>query len=165
MSNIEDFTKLMDQWDRSLDDTLIELKVYTLGKLLKELKSVSNKKLPVQFSSKVNGVFSPFYYHSYRGYYRCVSLGCSMVPITVHQLIWRTELAIGNCYTGWKGGEYLMTASTPVWVAEEGDNTGIAIIGFEQTSDKIILKIENIEKKLDVILDRKLDEFQASQEE
>jgi len=63
--------------------------------------------------------------HSYRGYYNELALE----PRWSKAWILREELEtiIDTELTGWKGGEFLMESSTPVWVAYEG-STGQQLI-------------------------------------
>lgn len=71
---------------------------------------------------------------SYRGYYEDLALGYDEkgnYP-TVAELITRLESAIGEVFTGWKGGDYTMTRDTPVWVANPGESGSTVIVGVEK---------------------------------
>ena len=71
--------------------------------------------------------------HSYRGYYSDLALEPTTTPIKVNQLIDQLEAVIDTELTGYKGGEFLMLADTPVWVSHYG-TTGSALVGFNPTT-------------------------------
>lgn len=69
--------------------------------------------------------------HSYRGYYSDLALEPTPgAPIKVWQLINQLSDVIDTELTGYKGGEFLMSADTPLWVAHYGC-TGQALISFD----------------------------------
>lgn len=68
--------------------------------------------------------------HSYRGYYADLALEPAARPIRVWELINQLSDVIDTELTGYKGGEFLMEADTPVWIAAYG-NTGLALIDFD----------------------------------
>ncbi len=81
-----------------------------LGELITELEKV-NPDLRV-----VRG-FGPA--SSYRGYYDHVAF--APAPNTlVGDMLRDARFALGNIFSGWKGGEFNMTAYTPVWLANRG---------------------------------------------
>lgn len=50
---------------------------------------------------------------------------------------------IGAVHQGWKGGEYTMTADTPVWaVTHPGFSGSNAIVGVLWNNDEIVLNVE-----------------------
>jgi hypothetical protein len=79
---------------------------------------------------------------SYRGHYDHLALGWTpksfgeqhfWVPILV--LIAYLEEAIGKEYEGWKGGDYVMSRETPLWVANPGETGGTGIVAIEVMHD------------------------------
>lgn len=64
---------------------------------------------------------SPGGFSSYRGYYDHLAI-CfdGKSPPNLSAFTRDLEAQIGAVHTGWKGGEYTMFASTPVWVANPG---------------------------------------------
>jgi hypothetical protein len=54
---------------------------------------------------------------------------------TVAALLKETEAATGSVYSGWKGGEYVMTETTAIWVANPGDASGLALVGIDGEPD------------------------------
>jgi hypothetical protein len=68
--------------------------------------------------------------HSYRGYYEdlAVTVAGTGAPWNLGKLLRELRAAQGKTFTGYKGGEYVMTRVTPVWV----------VLGYDRTSDLII---------------------------
>jgi hypothetical protein len=88
----------------------------TLGELIRTLKKVDpNHNVP-------SGFHRP---HSYRGYYEQLAFepkeNCS-----VKEMLEAAESAVGNTFTGWKGGDYTMDENTDCWISEVG-STGDAM--------------------------------------
>lgn len=81
---------------------------------------------------------------SYRGYYEQIAIGYGHQDISVSELIKMCEKAIGQTFYGWKGGEFVMNSSTPLWVANPGESGGTAIVGIRQLDWRIILVTESI---------------------
>lgn len=71
----------------------------TLGQLIGELERV-----PPSASVSYDEGGNPGAFHSYRGYYDQLALGCSGEPMTVARLLERAKEADGGVFTGWKGG-------------------------------------------------------------
>ncbi len=57
---------------------------------------------------------------SYRGYYSDLAFDPSGGIVTAGELLAQCQNAMGQIYTGYKGGDYGMTANTPVWIANYG---------------------------------------------
>lgn len=82
----------------------------TLGELIAALEAE-----PDHIASEA--VINP---HSYRGYYD--ELAFETQPFgTVREMLDIARSAVGETYTGWKGGEYTMDEYTPVHLATIGD--------------------------------------------
>lgn len=68
--------------------------------------------------------------HSYRGYYDEISFEpVQGITVTAGELVKVVEDAIDKTFYGWKGGEYLMDADTPIWISSEGYNSGRMLTG------------------------------------
>lgn len=57
--------------------------------------------------------------HSYRGYYEDLSFA-PVAGTTVGNMLKEAKAALGNTYTGWKGGRFKMDEYTTCWLAEMG---------------------------------------------
>ena len=104
----------------------------TIGEILQELKKCKENvpvficgTLPVQ----LNG-----YIGSWRGDYEQISLGYVLYgtldskPIRVRDLEDLLKGEIGKTETGWKGGDFIMSANTQVWLDNQGDACNHAIV-------------------------------------
>jgi hypothetical protein len=76
--------------------------------------------------------------HSYRGYYVDLALGHSDAPATVKQTLNACKAAMGQCFEGYKGGDFWMTGNTLVWAASYGI-CGRRITGIQNEGEKVIL--------------------------
>jgi hypothetical protein len=97
----------------------------TLGQLIEKLEGV-NSGWSVKFSSGK----APGDADSYRGYYSDLSFEPTDRDVLVGDLLDRAKNALGRTFTGYKGGDFLMEAETPLWTAPYG-SCGLAIVGFE----------------------------------
>ena len=77
--------------------------------------------------------------HSYRGYYDDLALEPADFAITVTQLLNQLNWVINTELTGYKGGEFMMSADTPVWVANHGC-TGQALVDFDPATLTFTIK-------------------------
>lgn len=57
---------------------------------------------------------------SYRGYYRDLAFEPTSETQTVEDLLDRCKGAMGQVFEGYKGGDYVMGAKTPLWLAHYG---------------------------------------------
>lgn len=94
----------------------------TLGKLIAALEALSPERIIDGFGDL----------ESYRGYYCDLAFEPNGLPRTVASLLADCRKAMGAVFTGYKGGEYMMGASTPLWIAPYG-SCGDKLIGLTQT--------------------------------
>lgn len=111
----------------------------TLGELAARLEA-ANPDAAIQFEDGT----SPGTFDSYRGYYDMIAVNHGP-PCTAGEFLKRTNDAIGETFTGYKGGKFTMTRMTPVWVAEYSKCPGIGIVGVDTSEDTVILKTKQIE--------------------
>jgi hypothetical protein len=114
------------QWQKDRAETQM-----TLGKLIAALEAFPQDKQIVGFGSE----------YSYRGYYSDLSFEPSDEPQPVKRLLDQCKGAMGQVYRGYKGGDYMMGANTPVWVADYGC-TGKKIVGL---NDGDVITVETKE--------------------
>lgn len=57
---------------------------------------------------------------SYRGYYSDLAFEPSVNRLS-KEVLEKCKAAMGKVFTGYKGGDYVMGARTPLWVANYGD--------------------------------------------
>ena len=82
----------------------------TLGKLIAVLES-----LPTD-----TPVANLFDFDSYRGYYEDLALSLGEGTRQAGELLTDCRECMGEVFCGYKGGEYMMGATTPLWVADYG---------------------------------------------
>ena len=104
----------------------------TLGKLIKRLENMSPRKKILTADGQGIGGLS-----SYRGHYSDLALH----PVdgfdwTAGLLLREAKCVINTELTGYKGGKFLMTKDTPLWLAMYG-NLGPAIIDL--TPDGVLV--------------------------
>ena len=102
--------------------------------------------LPVYVGSEPAGQLG-----SYRGYYNQLTIYRSIEltfqgpkPVTVAELLTDARNADGKTFTGYKGGDYAMGLSTPVWADDYGNADGLAIVELIQDSDRVTIITFNI---------------------
>lgn len=93
------------QWQRERAETQM-----TLGKLIAALEAMPE-------GAEVANLKSA---HSYRGYYSDLAFeqGEGMRPAA--DLLVECKAAMGQVFCGYKGGDFVMGALTPIWVASYG---------------------------------------------
>ena len=113
----------------------------TLGRLIKllELEPQDND-VRYDFAR-----FTPTEVDSYRGYYEQLAIGWTgeaKRPKKVSELIEELKDAVGETFTGYKGGKFKMDDNTPVWCANYGDCHDTAITGLENCSWATVIRTE-----------------------
>jgi hypothetical protein len=73
---------------------------------------------------------------SYRGYYADLAFSPSDEPRIVAGLLAECRAAVGETFVGYKGGEFLMGVTTPLWVAPWGE-CGERLMGLNLNADPI----------------------------
>ena len=99
------FDGLSAEWQRERAETQM-----TLGQLIEILES-----MPAD--TEIRGLNCP---HSYRGYYSDLAFEPTEGTVTVSELLSECKAAMGQVFEGYKGGDYVMGALTPIWVAYYG---------------------------------------------
>lgn len=125
--------------DRELDKLKKQRseEMMTLGKFIKALEKCSRK---ATVTLEPFGAI-PTCFDSYRGYYSDLALGYVFseyspdVEITVEQLLKMAKKCIGKTFTGWKGGDFVMDETTPLWISNLGKCSDIVIEEVKQISD------------------------------
>lgn len=84
----------------------------------------------------------PDEFDSYRGYYSDLSISSSgnKSLSTAKGLLEKCGQALGSTFTGYKGGDFFMESSTPLWSSQYGD-TGKAIVGINTNEDGSLILI------------------------
>jgi len=107
-----------------------------LGELIDRLKQS-----PPLNDVRISGMYrgTPNRVTSYRGYYEDLGIVPDrredVQPLNVSGVIRLLEFAIGQEFTGYKGGEFVMSRSTRVWVSEYGSASGLSVYAVEDVSN------------------------------
>jgi len=116
----------------------------TLGEIILKLEAVKNQELPVVFDVKK---YYPTGIDSWRGSYCELSLEYDDEgkPLLLEKFVKILKNTVGKTLTGYKGGDFLMGRTTPVWVANYGTSSGFrqkdtAVIDILEKGDKVVIK-------------------------
>lgn len=104
----------------------------TVSQLVQQVKEFpSNAKVRFDFG----GV--PYGFHSYRGFYDELAVGWvsdSKTNLTIEDFLVLLKQCMGTSFTGYKGGDFIMYADTPVWASLYGDVSDLMITGVKPSS-------------------------------
>lgn len=96
---------LSNAWQKERSKTQM-----TLGKMILFLKNMPPEAL-------IDTIINP---HSYRGYYEDLAFERRDGKITALDALELCQSAMGKTFKGYKGGDFMMGESTPVWMAVRG---------------------------------------------
>ncbi len=121
----------------------------SLGEIILKCEGIKNTKLPVLFDIKK---YHPTSIDSWRGSYDELALEYEDKgkPMLLSAFLKVLKNTIGKTITGYKGGDFLMGKTTPVWVANYGECYGFRKDGYKNTA-----VIDVIKQKLAVIIKTK----------
>ena len=115
-----DIQDLVDGWSARMARSRAETQM-TLGKLIAALEAMPE-------DADVAGLSSP---HSYRGYYSDLAFEPTGGTVKAVALLTECRATMGQVFQGYKGGDFVMGALTPVWVSHYG-TTGKKLIALRQ---------------------------------
>ncbi len=104
----------------------------TLGELIERLEAMP----PLNMVDKLE---SP---HSYRGYYSDLAFERGESKMMATELLAIAKECMGKEFEGYKGGEFLMGQSTPVWISNYGTASGAKLM--EIVDDGTIITIDEV---------------------
>lgn len=112
----------------------------TLGKMIEAIKHMPGN-TPVVFDGGDLGPGSP---HSYRGYYSDLAFEGTK-GVTIASFLKDCRDSLDSTYDGYKGGDFLMDANTPLWWASYGCSGGRAIVDIRDEQDRLVLVTKEID--------------------
>lgn len=139
---------------------LSTLPILTLGELLEKLEAIEpdyetyDKKIAPKHVYFNYGSLVPTDFDSWRGVYAEIAIGYGLRGYdgdaeltTLADFTQKVRDAIGSTYEGWKGGEYTMNESTPVWIDNSGNYTNTMLVDVQ--SDKYSVKLIGVQTEDD----------------
>ena len=120
----------------------------SLGQIIAELDKLAQKqkKIKEKYGHEARIVFDfenlyPTNIDSWRGSYSELALefACNGEPMEFSAFLKMLKNAVGQTFLGYKGGEFVMTEDTPVWVANYGNCGNTAVVGVVDNEYEIIL--------------------------
>jgi hypothetical protein len=100
---------MSEQWRKERAATQM-----TLGELIGALERLPSETL-------VQGLTHA---HSYRGYYSDLAFEPQGTSVSAGDLLAQCRAAMGRVFEGYKGGDYVMGETTPIWIADYGTTCG-----------------------------------------
>lgn len=134
-------------------DEMLTSSQLTLGELILKLEAVDDKKLPVIFDGNK---FHPIGVGSWRGSYceLAIEYSSSGKVFSVKRFLKILKDTVSKTFVGYKGGNFLMGRTTPVWVANYGESQGFkedkdkwnqAVMDISRMKSKVIIKTKAID--------------------
>jgi hypothetical protein len=84
--------------------------------------------------------YTPSTFDSYRGFYEQLALGVSTGTVRVRHILSRANECLGKTFQGYKGGDYTMADTTPLWVANYRECHDTAIVGVIDCDWRVIIE-------------------------
>jgi hypothetical protein len=132
-------------------DVLSKSDQMTLGEIILKLDPVvkNQKNVIAQYKGEATVKFDFEYFFptaidSWRGSYEELALNiCASdsknEPMTVSCFLQMLKDTVGKTLEGYKGGDYLMTKHTPVWVANYGNSGNTAVVDIIDNEYEVII--------------------------
>lgn len=122
-------------------------KQLTLGELILLIEPLKKTYIDYQEKEQPKNVVFNFEYirptglDSWRGSYAELAIEFSSEGeyLSVEKFLSMLKEAIGKTYTGYKGGEFVMGKSTPLWVANYGNSGNTGVVGIKDDEYEVIL--------------------------
>lgn len=124
--------------------TLSDSDQMKLGELIEAFEKIVAHKDEYQDEPTVRfdfGYMFPTDLDSWRGRYDELALNytCKGKELTVTRFLELLKSAVGKQFTGYKGGKFTMTESTPIWASNYGEGCSTAVIGVIDRGYVVIL--------------------------
>ena len=127
-------------------DTFDKSEQLSLGEVIDTLKEIQKTAKDDTYVRFDFGYFTPKNLGSYRGFYDELAIGYDDGEYsTLNDFIKMLEEALTKTFCGWKGGDYTMTRSTPLWVANSGEANETAVVNIINDGFRVIIETKYIE--------------------
>lgn len=133
---MSDFSEISRRVDQIVRHRCAELGQMTLGRFIEALGPLKkDKQLCFDFAR-----LCPTDFDSYRGYYDHLALGFKDDGnTTVGAILESAIAAVNETFSGYKGGNFVMNASTPLWAANWGNGGGSRIVDVEDREYEVVI--------------------------
>lgn len=129
----------------------------TLGELILKMENVKDKSKPVIFDVKP---YCPDSIDSWRGSYAELALGYhDGVAFSGSDFLKILKETVGITLSGYKGGNFLMGKTTPVWVADYGNSYGFRENKDDESFKDYTAVVDVKETKTNIVIKTKLMDF------
>ena len=132
----------------SRQESLANSDQLTLGELILKIEPMlqNQDSIKEKYEHEARVVYDfeylfPLSIDSWRGIYRELALDYNVegTPMAVSEFFKMLKGTIGTTFEGYKGGDFLMTKQTPIWVANYGNYGNTAVIDVVNAEYDIIL--------------------------
>lgn len=128
-------------------ERFLNSKQLSLGQLISKLENLISEKNKDYTKVRVVFDFEHFYptkFDSWRGSYdelalNFVNFSSDKPTLSVIEFLNMCKDVIRKVFTGYKGGEYMMDETTPIWVANYGNSGNTALIDILDNDHEIVL--------------------------
>ena len=128
------FDGMSAQWALERSKTMM-----TLGEMITAISAVdSNLSVVIELPNGERVV--PTHLISYRGYYSDLAIEYGKDTMTVGEFGDMLKNAVGETFTGYKGGDFTMSKITPMWVDHYGCASGIVVLDIVVEENKCVIK-------------------------
>lgn len=132
-------------------ESLARSEQITLGDLIDKMERVASKTMPGEEYPDVRFDFEyahPTGLSSWRGVYAELALEFSLEGefLKVDKFLELLKSAVGKSFEGYKGGEYVMSRDTAVWVANPGHTGSTAVTGVIDEGWTVIIETKYINR-------------------
>ena len=83
-------------------------------------------------------------FESYRGYYDQIALRPSAQAVSAGLLLTRAKTAVGATFEGYKGGDFVMSEDTRLWVSEHGCCESLRPMAVEVRDGAVIVEVVDV---------------------
>lgn len=136
MSDIQKMLNEMFERDRKERERYM----FSLGDFIEALEKAPKDSL-VRLSTSTHNEPREFTsdFISYRGYYSDIALEPWDGAVSVKALLDAANAACGETFEGYKGGDFTMTADTPLWISHYGSANNIAVRYVEVNGSEVVI--------------------------
>jgi hypothetical protein len=133
-------TCIQNSLKEAREKTLANSDQLTLGEMISKLDAIEQRNEEPEVVYDFGYLF-PTEIDSWRGSYDELALNYKSEgeKMKLSEFLSMLKNAVGKEYTGYKGGEFIMTENTPVWVSNYGEACDTAVIDIVDDEWRVII--------------------------